>query len=83
MERRRRFVKNRSRCWVHVMTTGITGPRLALLRSLVTREGRHSLTFWAVRVYAVFRVAIAPQPFKAGRIVGEFPHEFDKGHFRI
>ena len=56
------------------------GPRLALLASLVARELADLLALRAVGVLAVIGVAVAPEPFQAGGVVGELAHEL---HQRI
>ena len=76
MQRRGRLVEDRSRRGVDVMAASGASPRLALLRSLVSREFGSAAALVAHGMDTVLRVPIAPQPFKARRIIGELGHEF-------
>src|ERR1019366_1912192 len=75
MQRRGGLVEDRPRCRMYVMTARLTRPRLALLRRFVAGKFRSAAAPMAHRMDSIFRVTIAPQPLKAGRIIGEIRHE--------
>src|SRR5271157_93869 len=77
---RRRLMEDRPSRGMNVMTASGTRPRLTLLRSRIAREFRSAAALVAHGMDSVFRVPIAPQPFKAGCIVGKLSHEL---HQRI
>ena len=71
LKRRRGLVVDRASGRVEVEAAAVARPRLALLRRLVALEHALRLALRAMGVLAVRRVAVAPQPFKAGGIIGE------------
>src|SRR3972149_1984381 len=83
VQRRRGLVEDRSGSRVQVRAASRARPRLALLRRLVSLERTLRLAFRTVGVLTVFRVAVAPQPFKASDIVGKLAHELHKGVARL
>lgn len=79
MQRGRRLVEDRPRCWVEVVPATRTRPRLALLRHAVALEDALRFALRAVRVFAIRRVALAPKDFETRRIVGVLLHELHEG----
>jgi hypothetical protein len=73
VQRGRRLRKDRSGERVQVVAAGVAVP-CGAIRHLV--ELAQALALRALRVGAVFGVALTPEPFKAGRVVGELAHEF-------
>ena len=68
---------------VYVMPAMDTCPRLPLLRSLIATKHTLRFALWAVGVFSIFGVAVAPKPFKASRVVGKLSHELYKGILRV
>ena|SRR5436853_865989 len=60
---------------VQMVAAGGAGPRLPLLFGLIAPEDLHFLALRALGMFAVRRVALAPQVLKAGGIVGELREE--------
>src|SRR5207244_234631 len=59
------------------------GPRLAPLRGRVTLERAVLIALRTVGRFPVWRVASTPEPFQAGRIIGELAHELHEGARRL
>lgn len=68
---------------VDVMPAAGAGPRLTLLGSLIPLERRLFAVLRAVGGVVAGGVAGVPQPFQAGFVVGEVPHEFEQRVLRF
>src|SRR5438132_6875353 len=78
-----RLVKDGVGGRVKVVAACRTRPRLALLRCLVPLERAVGVTHWAMGVFAIRRVPLAPKRLKAGIVVGVLTHEFHKRILRL
>lgn len=83
MQRCGRFVKDRARCRMQMMSAPCTGPRLPLLRSLIAFKDALGLALRAYSMFPILREPIAPQPLQAGRIVRKFAHEIHQRVLRV
>lgn len=72
---RGRLVEDRPGCGVEMVSAALTGPRLALLRGGIPAEFTGLLALRAFGVSPVLGIAIAPQPIKAGVVVGKLALE--------
>jgi hypothetical protein len=68
---------------VKVIAAAGASPRLALLRSLIPLERALSNALRAVGVLAVRRIAVPPQPVKAGGVVRKLAYELHERVVRI
>jgi hypothetical protein len=75
MQRRGRFVVDRSRRRVQVITARGARPRLPLLLGRVTMKHPLGVALRTMGVRAIRRKAVAPQLLKASLVVAELAHE--------
>ena len=79
----RGLVKDRARSRVQVMPAMDARPRLPTLRGFVAAKHALRVALRAMSMFAIFGVAVAPEPFDARRVVGKLAHELHNGVLRI